>query len=84
VMFGRLNGRVKRLENGRVKPCEECGFGGDRSDVEIVVEWTDLDGEGEYTGPEKTTYCETCGEPAETVVTWEDLPPEDGDTNQRD
>jgi hypothetical protein len=31
-MAGSLNGRVRRLEtgeNGRVGPCEECGFDGD-------------------------------------------------------
>jgi hypothetical protein len=36
-----------------------------------VVEW--WDGEEEYAGPEETTYCETCGEPKETVVVWDDL-----------
>jgi hypothetical protein len=70
-MPGRLNGLVSRLENGRVGPCSECGFDGDWSKVDIVVEW--YDGDEEYTGPEKTTYCETCGEPAETVVVWDDL-----------
>ena len=35
-MSGRLNGRVSRLENGRQVPCEECGFHGDWSSVDIV------------------------------------------------
>jgi hypothetical protein len=74
-MSGRLNRRVSRLENGHQVPCEECGFDGDWSSVDIVVEW--YDGEGEYTGPEKTTYCETCGEPTALVVTWDDLPPDE-------
>jgi hypothetical protein len=76
-MSGRLNGRVSRLEIGRPVPCEECGFDGDWSNVKIVVEWADLDGEGEYTGPEKTSYCETCGEPTAIVVTWDGIPPDE-------
>jgi hypothetical protein len=71
---GSLDGRarrVRRLENGSAGPCEECGFDGDWSNVEIVVEW--YDGEEEYTGPEDTTYCDLCGEPTETVVVWDDL-----------
>jgi hypothetical protein len=68
---GSLDGRVKRLENGSAGPCEECGFDGDWSNVEIVVEW--YDGEEEYTGPEETTYCDLCGEPTETVAVWDDL-----------
>jgi hypothetical protein len=42
-MSGSLNGRVSRLENGRAGPCEECGFDGDWSNIEIVVEWDDVD-----------------------------------------
>jgi hypothetical protein len=41
---GSLDGRarrVRRLENGSAGPCEECGFDGDWSNVEIVVEWYD-------------------------------------------
>jgi hypothetical protein len=68
---GRLNGRVSRLENGHVGPCSECGFDGDWSNVDNVVEW--YDGEEEYTGPEETICCATCGEPTETVVEWDDL-----------
>jgi hypothetical protein len=71
-MSGRLDGRVSRLENGCRVPCEECGFDGDWSKVEIVVEW--YDGEGEDTGPEQPVYCERCGEPTELVVAWEDIP----------
>ena len=70
-----MNGRVRRLEDGRVGPCEECGFDGDWSNVEIVVEWSDTP--GEYDGPERTVYCETCGEPTTTVVTWDDIPPDE-------
>jgi hypothetical protein len=64
-MAGSLNGRVRRLENGRVGPCEECGFDGDWSNVEVVVDF--------YDGPEETTYCETCGEPTDLVLVWDDL-----------
>jgi hypothetical protein len=67
----RLNGRVNRLENGRVKPCEECGFDGDVSDVGFEVEWAD------EAGPEETIYCETCGEPTTIVVTWDGIPPDE-------
>ena len=79
-MPGRLNGRVRRLEDGRLSPCEECGFDGDWSNVEIVVEWHDSE---EDTGPRKTTYCETCGEPTAIVVTWDGIPPnEEGDMRE--
>jgi hypothetical protein len=50
---GSLDGRVSRLENGRVKPCEECGFDGDWSRADIVLEWY---AGKEDTGPRKTTY----------------------------
>jgi hypothetical protein len=73
---GSLDGRVKRLENGRVKPCEECGFDGDWSNGYIVIEW--YDGEQD-TGPENTTYCETCGEPTAIVVTWDGIPPSEAE-----
>ena len=63
---------IKRLEHVSQVKCEECGFDGDWSSVDIVVEW--YDGEGEYTGLEKTTYCESCGEPTALVVTGEDIP----------
>jgi hypothetical protein len=70
-----LERRVKNLE-ARGGECPECGFDGDWSDVDFVVEW--WDGEEAYTGPEETTYCETCGEPTELVVTWQDLPEHEG------
>jgi hypothetical protein len=69
---GSLDRRVSRLEKGRVKPCEGCGFDGDWHNVDIVLEWYDT--EGECPGPEKTTYCETCGEPTAIVVTWDGIP----------
>jgi hypothetical protein len=69
---GSLDGRVSRLENGRPAPCEECGFDGDWSNVDIVVEW--YDGEEEHPGPEETVFCGYCGEPTITVVAWLDLP----------
>jgi hypothetical protein len=77
---GRLNGRVGRLENGSPQACPECGGGGagggaagNNDTYELV--WVD-EAEEEYDGPEETVYCETCGEPTEIVVTWEDLPNE--------
>jgi hypothetical protein len=73
-MAGGLDGRVRRLENDRVGPCEECGFDGDWSNVDIMVEW--YDGEEEYPGPEETVFCGHCGEPTITVVAWLDLPKE--------
>jgi hypothetical protein len=75
-MPGRLNGRVKRLENGRQVPCEECGFDGDLSSADIVVKWCDSE---EDTGPEKTTYCEGCGGPTVIVVTWDGIPPSEAE-----
>ena len=68
-MSGRLEGRVKRLEDGHREPCEECGFDGNWGSVDI--EW--YDGEKD-TGPEKTTSCESCGEPTE-IITWDDIHP---------
>jgi hypothetical protein len=73
-MPGRLDGRVKRLENGRRVPCEECGFDGDWSSADIVLEWHDSE---EDTCPGKTTYCEGCGEPTAIVVTWDGIPPDE-------
>ena len=73
-MAGSLDGRarrVRRLENSRVEPCSECGFDGDWSKVDMVIEWYDT--LGEYDGPQETTYCGTCGEPTCTVVVWDDL-----------
>jgi hypothetical protein len=71
---GSLDGRVKRLEHGRPAPCEECGFDGNWSNVDIVVEWY---AGKEDTGPGKTIYCEGCGEPTTIVVTWEGIPPDE-------
>jgi hypothetical protein len=66
-MPGRLNGRVERLENGRVEPCEECGGGGagegDNDTYEVV--WVD---------EAEEEWCETCGRQTAIVVRWpEDL-----------
>ena len=73
-----LGGRVRRLENSRVEPCEECGFDGDWSNIEIVVEW---DAVAALEAPAKKRvpwpmYCGTCGHQLEYVVTWQDLPDE--------
>lgn len=70
--MGSLKKRVKNLEASGAE-CPECGFDGDWSNVDIVVEWADLDYGEEYTGPPETTYCELCGRPTETVVVWDDL-----------
>jgi hypothetical protein len=83
-MPGGLNGRVRRLENGRVGPCEECGFDGDFSNVEIVVEWDDIDAleASAKKDPPEPKFCGTCGHQLEYVVTWGDLPPEQGGTKE--
>jgi hypothetical protein len=52
----RLTARVGRLENGREEPCPECGWDGDPSKIEYVVEWQDADGPTE---PDE--FCEKCG-----------------------
>lgn len=75
-MAGSLGGRtrrVRRLEatTGGGDRCPECGFDGNYRNASIVVEW--YDEEGTYDGPEETVYCETCGEPTDIVVTWQDL-----------
>jgi hypothetical protein len=50
--------RVTRLEatTDRGDRCPECGWDGDPSKVEYVVEWQDPDGPTE---PDE--FCETCG-----------------------
>jgi hypothetical protein len=74
--MGSLKRRVEALEDAAGgRECPECGFDGDWSNVDIVVEW--WDGEEEYTGPKQTVYCETCGEPTVSVVTWNDIPPDE-------
>ena len=74
-MSGRLNGRVSRLENGRPRACPECGWDGDWSNVQIEVEWEDLDGDA---GPkeESPQFCPECGHQWEYVIAWIDLPNE--------
>jgi hypothetical protein len=66
-----LTGRVGRLENVRAEPCPECGWDGDWSKVEFVVEWQDPDGPTE---PDEV--CETCGRQLTCTVhaTWDDSP----------
>lgn len=71
-----LDTRLRRLENGG-KPCPECGFDGDRSKVEIVVEWEDLDGP-DTNVPDVPEFCSTCGDQLTYIVTWEDLPDQEG------
>ena len=68
-----IKDRIKRLE-GRsgANQCPECGFDGDWSKVTFELTFP-LDTEGEDEGPEETVYCETCGTPVVTVVTWDDL-----------
>jgi hypothetical protein len=70
-MAGSLGGRVGRLENGREEPCPECGWDGDPSKIEYVVEWQDADGPTE---PDE--FCETCGRQlaSNVQVTWGDSP----------
>src|SRR3712207_2225090 len=80
AMTGSLNGRVRRLENGRAEPCEEGGFDGDWSNIEIVVEWDDI---GSLEAPARKEplepkCCGTCGDRLEYVVTGQDLPKEQG------
>lgn len=70
-MLGRLNGRLRRLENGHLEPCEECGWTCDWSNVELVVTWGDVDPDQDESGPE---WCGTCGHQITYVVTWADLP----------
>jgi hypothetical protein len=67
---GRLERRIKNLEDCSGRECPECGFDGDWSKVKFEVEF--WDGDEEHTGPEETTYCESCGAPAHIVLTWGD------------
>ncbi len=73
-MIRGLAGRVWRLENGRQEPCPECGWDGDWSKGEIVVDWDDLDlEEPSRDDPAEPKWCETCGHQWEYVITWDDL-----------
>lgn len=71
-----LDTRLRRLENGE-KPCLECGFDGDRSNMEIEVVWEDLDGPDTNT-PEEPEFCSTCGDQLTYIVAWQDLPEQEG------
>lgn len=74
--MGSLDTRLKRLEDDG-KPCPECGWDGDWSNVKIEVTWPALDRddeeeveeEGEYY-PE---YCPECGRQLVIIVRWLDL-----------
>ncbi len=79
-MPGRLNGRLRRLGNGHLEPCEECGGAGDRSNLDLVVTWEDMDPDPDDSGPE---WCGTCGRPLEIVVTWADIPEDAGERVRR-
>ena len=71
-MAGSLDGRarrVSRLEDGRQVPCEECGFEGAWSDVEVV--WVDPGA----SDPADLKRCGTCDTQLEYIVTWADIPP---------
>lgn len=70
-MPGRLNGRLRRLENGHPEPCEECGWAGDRFNVDLVVTWEDMEPDPDDSGPE---WCGTCGHQLTYVVTWAGIP----------
>jgi hypothetical protein len=67
-MPGRSNGRLRRLGNGHLEPCEECGGAGDRSNLDLVVTWEDMDPDPDDSGPE------WCGHQLTYVVTWAGIP----------
>ena len=72
-----LRDKLKRLEReARVAPCEECGFDGDLSKVEIEVTWNDLDclEDPRNGGPMEPEFCGTCGHQLVYVVRWLDIP----------
>jgi len=70
-MVRSLERRVSALEEsaGGGGPCPECGWDGDWSKIEYVVEWANADGP---TRPEE--LCETCGSQLSYTVhaTWGD------------
>ena len=55
-MVTTIERRVARLEESGGGGCPTCGWGGDPSKVEYVVEWQDPD---DPTEPDE--FCETCG-----------------------
>lgn len=72
-----LRDRVKRLEREvRVEPCEECGFDGDWSKLELEVTWNDLDSleDPQNDAPTEPEFCGTCGHQLVYIVRWLDLP----------
>jgi hypothetical protein len=71
AMLRRLAGRVGRLEIGRTETCPVCGWDGDWSKLEYLVDSVDADGS---TKPDES--CGTCGFQLTYVVlaTWDDTP----------
>jgi hypothetical protein len=69
TMTRGIDKRVRHLEaiHGR-EPCEECGFDGDTSKVNHVVEWVDP----AEIGPGESAWCQTCGRPLKIVVSFND------------
>lgn len=68
-MAGSLDGRsrrVRRLEDSRGAPCQECGFG--LGPLEYQVVWHDHDESAE------PKWCGACGRQYEFVVAWGDIP----------
>ena len=65
-----LDGRIRRLENGRVEPCVECGIDGGLLDYEVV--WDDMGALGDSVGPDTSEVkrCGTCSRQLEFIVTW--------------
>ena len=49
-----LKRRLRRLEGGTGARCPECGYDGDPSKLEYVLEWVDEVDRG-------NEYCGTCG-----------------------
>lgn len=71
-----LEKRLSRLENARAasQACEECGFGGDETDVAYEVVWDDLDSleNPQNSEPDEPERCDACGRQLEFIITWPD------------
>ena len=74
-MASSIERRIRGLEAVyNDEPCPACGWDGDWSKIEFVVDWDDMDrDDGGQDDPVGPRWCETCGHQLEYVVTWADL-----------
>jgi hypothetical protein len=79
---GRIDGRLRRLEQAYGKPCPECGWDGRDESLDWEIVWGTKSGNIPTTDnpddwlPVEPRWCATCGCPEVLVITWGDEPEE--------